>query len=583
MASQRNPRFATQAAGGCATIATSIFFIFFLAMGVFFEGLVAREFLQTVRGYVWTKTECFVVSSRIADGDATERRDSGYHFEVEYTYTSGGGKHTSRQFALKPKGFSDYGEVQRLALRYAPETKGFCYVNPAAPEQAILNRGNLWFGLMLLFPLIFVVVGGGGLFITVRGALRQRGLADGLATQPEVPLSDSVNPRRGKWAGVAFFGVFFLMGMAFLWIVTLRPALLILAARGWQQTPCVIVASEVKDHPGSDGTTYSVNILYAYESAGRPFRANRYHFVGGSSSGSAGKAAIVHRYPAGFKTFCFVNPRDPTDAVLNRGFTTEMCWGLLPLVFVLVGLVGITYSLRGPRVSGSFTWKRKPGQTAFPNAGGASRETRALKAKASPIGKLLGTLFVACFWNGIVSVFLGQLIQSFRQHRPEWFLAIFLVPFVLIGLGLIGLVGYTFLALFNPRPRLRVTPGAVPLGGTLEVKWELSGRTRVLRQLHIFLEGREEAQYRRGTRTYHDKSVFATLDLVQTRDVLAMQSGQARLTIPPNLMHSWTAPSNKILWVIQVHGDIARWPDVKVEFPLTVLPKPLTSPPHERA
>jgi hypothetical protein len=83
----------------------------------------------------------------------------------------------------------------------------------------------------------------------------------------------------------------------------------------------------------------------------------------------------------------------------------------------------------------------------------------------------------------------------------------------LIGLVMIGAVGYCLLALFNPRPTLRVTPGAVPLGGQLRVDWEYSGRTHTLQRVRIRLEGREEATYRRGTTTSTDKNLFARLEL----------------------------------------------------------------------
>jgi hypothetical protein len=37
-------------------------------------------------------------------------------------------------------------------------------------------------------------------------------------------------------------------------------------------------------------------------------------------------------------------------------------------------------------------------------------------------------------------------------------------------------------------------------------------------------------------------------------------------------MHSFEAGHNKIIWSLRVHGDIYRWPDVKDEYPIVVLP-----------
>ena len=39
-------------------------------------------------------------------------------------------------------------------------------------------------------------------------------------------------------------------------------------------------------------------------------------------------------------------------------------------------------------------------------------------------------------------------------------------------------------------------------------------------------------------------------------------------------MHSFTADNNKIIWSINIHGDIARWPDVKKDYTLVIHPPP---------
>jgi hypothetical protein len=63
--------------------------------------------------------------------------------------------------------------------------------------------------------------------------------------------------------------------------------------------------------------------------------------MGGSSSGHSGKANIVRQHPPGQKTVCYMNPTDASEAVLERGFTRDMWWGAVPLLFVLIGAGGI--------------------------------------------------------------------------------------------------------------------------------------------------------------------------------------------------------------------------------------------------
>ncbi len=151
----------------------------------------------------------------------------------------------------------------------------------------------------------------------------------------------------------------------------------------------------------------------------------------------------------------------------------------------------------------------------------------------------------------------------------EIFFGLFMIPFVLVGLGLIGAAVYQFIALFGPKVELTVSQAAVPLGGTINVNWKLSGKQNVTK-LQIFLEGREEATYRRGTDTYTDKNTFCVLDV--TDAMSSTKQGNASVQIPAGTMHSFEASNNKIIWQLVVKGEIPIWPDIKEEYPIAVLP-----------
>ena len=492
--------------------------------------------------------------------------------EVNNRYTVDGRTFNSARLGLRPKSFSDYGAAARQAGSYRSGASAICYVNSSAPAEAVLDRGNLFFPLLVLFPLIFVTIGAGGIYFTWWG---KSATEEGLR-----PISDRAVAGAGSQFVLIFFSIFLLIGCGLLYAFLLRPVSKVASAARWPSVPCVVLSSEIKTHHGDDGNTYSVNILYSYDFNGRELKANRYSFMGGSSSGYNGKIAIVARHPPGTETVCFVNPNDPTEAVLERGLTAEMWFGLIPLVFAVVGGGGLVLTLRKGRENRPVT-AGMGRNVAFGGvtAGdlpalrpGGSAETLMLKPKVSPLVKLLGIVAIALFWNGIVSVFVAQVIRGWGQGHIEWFLAIFLIPFVLIGLALIAGIVYTFLGLFNPRPRLRVTPGAVPLGGPIEVEWEIHGRINVMRSLELRVEGREEATYRRGTNTATDRSTFASIEIANVKERIEMRSGTRVVTIPPNLMHSFASKNNKIVWVIRVRGDIPKWPDASEEFPLTVLP-----------
>ena len=380
----------------------SLFFGFFLAMGLLFVGLTSRESIAGIRTWGWAKTSCVITRSEVRAGQQHGRGSGNYYFVVGYQYDYGGRNYASERYELKPVAFRNYGRAAQLVEQYRPESAIVCYVNPAAPDEAVLKRGDLFMPLFVLFPLIFVVIGFVGIY--------------------------------SQW----------------------RPAI----ARNQRLQPI-----------------------------------------------SAGRWVVLRRSEA-------VPKPDPRTA----------------------------------------------------------HDPLALKPAVSPWGKLVAALIFGLFWNGLVSMFVVNIVRNWRSWPIEWFLALFMVPFVLIGLGTIAAAGYFFLALFNPRPRLTITPRAVPLGGTFRVEWEIRGRTDALRRLRLRLEGREEATYQSGKNTATDKNVFANIEIADLTVPQAMRSGGANVTVPGQLMHSFTTRHNRIVWSIQVQGEIAHWPDIKEEFPVTVLP-----------
>jgi len=193
-----------------------------------------------------------------------------------------------------------------------------------------------------------------------------------------------------------------------------------------------------------------------------------------------------------------------------------------------------------------------------------------LKPQVGPVGKVAASVFFALFWNGIVSVFVWQAWKAWERGSPDWFLNIFLIPFVLVGLFSFFAIGHLLLALANPRPRLTLTPGSPRLGSELRLEWSFTGRAGRLGHLRIFLEGREEATYQRGTDTVTEREIFATHDLIDTGNDWEIPKGVAEIVIPSDTMHSFAADSNKIIWEIKLEGEILHWPDVGQNFPIEI-------------
>jgi hypothetical protein len=554
---------------GCGRLGASAFFLFFLVLGLGFVAAILVATLRQAETYFWQQTECEIVRSEVVEtGDSS----SPYRAEVVYRYQAADGKimECNRITAGPTSSSQSYSDAQTTTARYQPGDTTVCYVDPDQPSQAVLERGLPWVALTALIPLVFAAIGAGGLWMTWR------------APRPHAEARRAISGQASSglklWAPIAFGGVFVLAGGAFFVGMGLLPWLRLLDARSWQETECTVLSSEVRSHRSDDGTTYSIDILYEYERDGRIRRSNQYSFASWSSSGYDSKAEVVAEHPPGTRTVCYVDPDDPGRAVLDRGLSWEYLIGLLPLIFVLAGAAVIRFGItsRNKQLKQLAAVALSSEAAAVAEILPAPVSTRGpivLQPKVSPWMKVLGMILVAAFWNGIVSVFVWQLIESFRAGSPSWFLAVFLLPFVAIGLCFIGMIGYLALQATNPRPLLTVSSTSPRLGERVHVEWRFRGSAKRLTQLKIFLEGREEVSYRRGTSTHTDREVFAQLPIVETSDQHQIQHGTTSVTVPEDTMHSVAADNNKIVWEIKVAGEIPRWPDVDESFEVSVRPR----------
>jgi hypothetical protein len=540
-------------------IGLTILFFFFFGLGSIFMFLLGREVIKTVDSYRWQPVSATIRTAEVNQDDRSD--DNPYVFEVTFWYTYQGQEYHAEQFSTTEERFSDYTKAARLLDQYAPGTATVSYVNPHHPAQAILKHRSLWFGFFALLPLIFILIGLCGIVGTWQVPVT-RSISGG--------LSVTVNREKRKDSPMSAFvlwAVFFLIGLGFLYGLLIRPWVKVQEAKSWPEVSCTILSSQVRTHDSDDGTTYSVDILYAYEWNGRTYKSNRYQFLGGSSSGYRAKADTVSDYPEGSSRICFVNPQDPTQAVLNRNFPLGMyIGGGIGLLFIFLGLGGMMGMIRSPFVSGIVSSKREARIKGLEGP-------VVLNPKHGPVMRLAIMLLITLFLDGIL------IFIAFEEMGadPSWgdFLKIFfsfpLVIFFLLGGGLWGLVVYFLMAALNPRPRIILDSLTVPLGGKVAFQWEINGALNRLQNLRIYLEGREVAIYKRGTRTYTDTHAFFIGELVHLQSGNLAPMGHSALIIPSDTMHSFESLHNKIRWYIVIHGEIPRWADMKEEFEFVVL------------
>lgn len=586
-------------------IIPTLFLGLFAAIGLLGTVAVAIDWLQGVETYTWEAGTCTIESSDVVQHEG----ESAYVIEFAYRYARRGEEHRSRDFQHGYTGSEDLGETERLADRYAVGEEVECWIDPDAPENAYLRRANLWSGLWIFVPLLFLAVGAGALWL-LHGFGKDNGAPNGSdGREPLAPIrippgargpatTAEKEPSPFKTVGllVGFFGIFFLVGAGLFFPFFLLPALRVVEAQSWREVPCIIVSSDVRSHSSDDGVTYSIDVVYRYEVDGREHRSNRYQFMGGSTSGYDGKAEVVAGIPAGAETTCYVDPDDPFEAVIERGFTTDYLFGLLPLAFAAIGLGGMTFVVLGARAvrndAARPAWGApvqdvripapqpvgiEDGMGAGPGAGTGAAGPITLEPAMGRVGKLGCAIGVALLWNGITAPFVWIVVKSFREGNPEWFVAVVITPFVLIGLLLASGIPYAILALVNPKARVTLSRSALRAGEPVQIEWSFVGMASRIRRVKIWLESSRTTT--ETVTTSRSASVRTRTDVLDTVEILErgrderVEAGSITFVVPGD-----TTPSSDgdeaIGWKLKLQGDIAFWPDVLEEFPIPVLAAP---------
>jgi len=544
---------------GCGSLAGkgfgTVFFGLFFLMGALFTVFILGEAFKQLAPWWWPATDCTILSSGVGD---TGDDQHPYRALVRYRYEIDGRAYESDRVFHSDRGTPSFDRARDRAARYQPGGAATCRVSPDQPALAMLERRLPWIVFAVLFPLIFVAIGGIGLYATWRGSPSGK-------EQAVESISQKASSGRGHKVLVFMGLTFVVVGVAVFVPMTGLPAIRLAASLTWEATPCTIVGASMRSWSTDDGTSYRADVLYEYRAGGRDWRSNRVDFFSFLTSGRDNARAILDRYPDGADAACWVNPGDPSRSVLERQFRPKHLLGLIPLVFVIAGgaLANHGRKLMGLRRGVEETEIGKDVPAHGPLI---------LKPEVGPVGKVGASVFFALLWNGIVSVFVWQAWKAWESGSPDWFLNIFLIPFVLVGLFSFGVVGHFLLALANPRPRLTLIPGSPRLGDALRIEWVFTGRAGRIGHVRIFLEGREEATYQRGTDTVTDREVFTTHNLIDTGNDWEIPKGTAEIIIPSDTMHSFAADSNKIIWEIKVEGEIVRWPDVSQNFPIEIRP-----------
>lgn len=144
--------------------------VFFIIVGSFFAWRMWLSYEKAQITRRWTPVSCRIISSQVVSEKPTPHSDPAHRVELRYEYEVNGVKHVSthiRQVEAAPT--SQLADAREKQMNYPTGTKRTCFVNPAAPNEAVLEHATRAALYSIWFPLLFVAGG----FGMLRGALRR--------------------------------------------------------------------------------------------------------------------------------------------------------------------------------------------------------------------------------------------------------------------------------------------------------------------------------------------------------------------------------------------------------------------------
>lgn len=367
----------------------------------------------------WRETPCTILSSE------ARPEKSSFRLDVKYAYSFDGGSFESSRFNYSgdSRKFSKISERAPLLEKYGKGKSGICFVNPANPSEAILERPG-WGGVApVAIPLVFVVVGVAILVNTWRGRKPRRRPSAPPSYAPGTPVKPWAR-LDAPWIPLVFGGIFLGIGI-FIGSLLLRK--FIADAGSWASTEGTVISTAIRVTHGKHGSSSSPYVSYSYSVNGLEYENDDFStFNISSSSRDAGGRLAPYR-PGG-KATVYYKPGNPAHSVLEvRTSPLDYLILIFPLLFVLVGggvFLGCLKGMLGD---------------------GAAREEEyavvaGLKLKRQ-MGDFGGKLIFAVIWNLFCLMFVSIWFResgNFSWTRAFWtFDKFFVLVFPLVGVGLI--------------------------------------------------------------------------------------------------------------------------------------------------
>jgi len=417
------------------------------------------------------------------------------------------------------------------------------------------------------------------------------------------------SPGLGSLGAILIYGAALVTGVAMLgymlWAIILPEWQV---NQVFQETAARVIAKRLGVETTEQVTQYRPELTIRYEVDGETYEQTTYDILRWFSLSRTEQQELLDQFTVGETYPAWYDPQEPQRVVLVRDYRWWLWLALLiPVALILFGALRMAseflrwnssperLSQKRLLVPGSSTTEFIAGQAGveFPslprddnitNSPGTHLAYR-LPINISSWVMLAAVLGVTLFWNATWIFFAVICIRDWSLGAGSWFLTLFLVPFSLIGVLMIGLLVRAAIITLGVGPtHVEISQHPWRAGGEYEVWFSQSGKL-TLKHLIVELICEESVTYRQGTDTRTERCIVYRQMLFERRDFVIPEDAPLEelvtCRIPATAMHSFEAPSNEIQWKLMVRAEIVSWPNFERSFSIVVQPaEPVAWIPH---
>ncbi|MHC4216367.1 MAG: DUF3592 domain-containing protein [Planctomycetota bacterium] len=326
----------------------------------------------------------------------------------------------------------------------------------------------------------------------------------------------------------------------------------------WSKQNCTILKKEVKTHNvtgDGPGVAYSVDIQYSYDYQGVNYLSNKYdfqdEFYKQYYDDYKTARALVNSYDSNITQICYVNPQEPSEAVLSTKVDKPFKKAFFSMIGISIGFAMLGLCIGEKRRMKGIERGLLPDQS-FPKTYSSTR--------------VRCVYFMLFLLGGLAFLTLTFLLGNNEPSKTKY----------LIGKALYG--GFAIALLFWAMKcffKLIVLPVKITfnsanlrIGETLEVNWKVGPKAEKILGLVIGI---------RCEATVRDKDTNKFVYKILHRDYKrivsgssSIKTGQATFPIPNSYEIITAVKAATCRWVFIFNARVDRYPDINDEYDFEV-------------